>query len=232
MALVNVRYATYNKAMELLPSVELETGPDVSAAIIWLHGLGADGHDFEPIIPELKLPPEQSTRFILPHAPSRKITINNGMGMPAWFDIFEQGERHIDTGQLLLSAAAIHQLIDREIERGIASEQIILVGFSQGGAVCLHAGLTYDKPLAGILGLSTFFPTAEAITPHPANSSLPIQIYHGTQDPVLPEWMAENTIKYLKNLGYNPNYKSYPIPHSVCTEEIADISAWIQNIFL
>lgn len=218
--------------MELLQSVEIETGSDVAASVIWLHGLGSNGHDFEPIVPELKLPESMPVRFILPHAPSIPITINGGMVMPAWFDILEHGERHINVGQLLGSAAAIHQLIDHEIERGISSEQILLVGFSQGGAVCLQAGLTYDQPLAGILGLSTFFPTAEAVTPHPANTSLPIQIYHGSEDPMLPEWMAENTIKYLKKLGYAPAYKTYPMPHSVCTEEIADISTWIQNIFV
>jgi len=218
--------------MELLPSIEIETGSDVTASVIWLHGLGADGHDFEPIIPELKLPAATAVRFVLPHAPTIPITINGGMVMPAWFDILEHGERHINVGQLLASAGAIHQLIDREIERGISSEQILLVGFSQGGAVCLQAGLTYDQPLAGILGLSTFFPTAEAVTPHPANTSLPIQIFHGSEDPLLPEWMAENTIKYLKKLGYAPAYKTYPMLHSVCSEEITDISSWLQKIIL
>lgn len=218
--------------MEILPAVEIETGPAARAAVIWLHGLGADGHDFEPIVPELKLPAELPVRFILPHAPAIPITINGGMVMPAWFDILQHGERHVNATQLLTSAAAVHKLIDREIERGIASEQVMLVGFSQGGAVCLQAGLTYDKPLAGILGLSTFFPTADAVTPHPANSSLPIRIFHGTLDPLLPEWMAENTIKYLKKLGYNPDYRSYPMQHSVCSEEIADIGAWIREILL
>ena len=218
--------------MELLPAIEIESQSNATASVIWLHGLGADGHDFEPIIPELKLPDSMAVRFILPHAPAKPITINGGVVMPAWFDILEHGERHIDVAQLLASTAEIHKFIDREVERGIASEQILLVGFSQGGAVCLQAGLTYDKPLAGILGLSTFFPTAEAVVPHPANASLPIQIFHGTLDPLLPEWMAENTIKYLKKLGYTPGYKTYPMPHSVCTEEIADISDWLQKTLI
>ena len=218
--------------MEILPALEIETGKDVTASIIWLHGLGADGHDFEPIVPELKLPGTMSVRFILPHAPIKSITINGGMEMRAWFDILKHGERHIDVGQLMASSAEIHKFIDREIERGIASEQIVLVGFSQGGAVCLQAGLTYDKPLAGILGLSTFFPTAEAVSPHPANASLPVQIFHGTQDPVLPEWMAENTIKYLRKLGYQPGFKNYPMQHSVCSEEIADISSCLQKVLI
>jgi len=218
--------------MELLATIEIETGPQVCASVIWLHGLGSDGHDFEPIIPQLQLQHKQGVRFVLPHAPSIPITINGGMIMPAWFDILEHGERHIDSGQLLASSAAIHKLIDREIENGIASDKIILVGFSQGGAVCLQAGLTYDQPLGGILGLSTFFPSAEAVSPHPANAGLPIQIFHGSQDPMLPEWMAENTVKHLKKLGYHPACKSYPMPHSVCHEEIADISAWLKSILL
>jgi phospholipase/carboxylesterase len=218
--------------MEMLPAVEIETAPYVTAAVIWLHGLGADGHDFEPVVPELGLPSDKGVRFVLPHAPAKSITINGGIMMRAWFDILQHGERFVDTGQLLASAAMVHKLIDREIERGVASEQIVLVGFSQGGAVCLQAGLTYDKPLAGILGLSTFFPTAEAVTPHPANASLPIKIYHGTLDPMLPEWMAENTIKFLKKLGYNPDYKSYPMQHSVCSEEVRDISADLQSLIL
>ena len=218
--------------MELLPAIEIETGEAVTASIIWLHGLGADGHDFEPIVPELKLPESMAVRFILPHAPVKSITINGGMEMRAWFDIVQHGERHVDFGQLLASSAEIHKFIDQEIERGVSSEQILLVGFSQGGAVCLQAGLTYDKPLAGILGLSTFFPTAEAVSPHPANASLPIQIFHGSLDPLLPEWMAENTIKYLKKLGYHPEYKSYPMPHSVCSEEITDIAEWLQNTLI
>lgn len=224
--------AHYNRVMDYLPAIEIEPASQAMASVIWLHGLGADGHDFEPIIPELKLPAGLAVRFILPHAPSVPITINGGMVMPAWFDILEHGERNINVAQLMASTAAIHKLIDREIERGIASEQVLLVGFSQGGAVCLQAGLTYDKPLGGILGLSTFFPTADAITPHPANQSLPIGIFHGTEDPILPEWMAENTIKYLQRLGYHPGFKNYSMPHSVCSEEIQDVSGWIQELLL
>lgn len=218
--------------MDILSAVEIETGPAVNAAVIWLHGLGSDGHDFEPIIPELKINRATGVRFVLPHAPKLPITINGGMEMPAWFDILEHGERHIDVAQLLASTAAIHKLIDREIERGIASDQIILVGFSQGGAVCLQAGLTYDKPLAGVLGLSTFFPTAEAVTPHPANTGLQFALYHGTEDPVLPEWMAQNTIKHLKALGYDPEFRTYPMPHSVCSTEIRDIADKLQSLLV
>ncbi|MEK9648713.1 MAG: dienelactone hydrolase family protein [Gammaproteobacteria bacterium] len=218
--------------MEFLPAIEIETRDKITASVIWLHGLGADGHDFEPVISELKLPESIGVRFILPHAPIKTITINGGMQMRAWFDILEHGERHIDVDQLMASSAEIHKLIDREVERGVASEQVVLVGFSQGGAVCLQAGLTFDKPLAGILGLSTFFPTAEVVEPHPANTNLPIQIYHGSEDPLLPEWMAKNTIKYLGKMGYQPVYKSYPMTHSVCSREIADIAQHLQSILI
>lgn len=224
--------AQYNGAMEALTAIEIETGPEIGAAVIWLHGLGSNGHDFEPIVPELHMPADHGVRFILPHAPTIPVTINGGISMPGWFDILEHGERHIDAGQLLASAAQVHRLIDGEVAKGVPSEQIVLVGFSQGGAVCLQAGLTYDKPLGGILGLSTFFPTAEAITPHPANTGLPIHIYHGSLDPMLPEWMAENTIKYLKHLGYAPEYKSYPMQHSVCTQEIQDIAATLKGLLI
>lgn len=216
--------------MEILPAVEIESGPQVKAAVIWLHGLGADGHDFEPIIPEMGFGADAGVRFVLPHAPVISITINGSIPMRAWFDILKHGERHIDVAQLLASTAAVHKLIDREIDNGVDSENIVLVGFSQGGAVCLQAGLTYDKPLGGLLGLSTFFPTAEAVTPHPANASLPIQIFHGSEDALLPEWMAQNTVKYLKALGYTPGYKTYPMGHSVCQEEIRDIADWLHTL--
>lgn len=218
---------------ELLPCIEIEPSTEANAAIIWLHGLGANGHDFEGIVPELNLPSTMAVRFILPSAGSLPITINNGHVMPAWFDILALGtERSINAHQLLASTAAIHQLIDRELERGIASDRIILAGFSQGGAVNFQAGLTYDKPLAGILALSTFFPTADAIEPHPANHALPIQVFHGTEDPVLDISMAENTVKYLQDLGYHPKYKTYPIVHTVSMDEIRDISEWFQDILL
>lgn len=216
--------------MEILPAVEIHTGPEDKASVIWLHGLGANGNDFEPIIPELGFDSDSGVHFVLPHAPRRAITINGGMAMPAWFDIIKHGERHIDVDQLLASTAAVHKLIDREIENGIDSENIVLVGFSQGGAVCLQAALTYDKPLGGLIGLSTFFPSAEVVKPHPANGGLHIQIYHGSEDALLPEWMAQNTVKYLKGMGYKPGYQTYPMGHSVCAEEIRDIAEWLHGV--
>lgn len=215
---------------EYLPAVELNARSEAKASIIWLHGLGADGHDFTPIVPELGLPESPAVRFIFPHAPEKAITINKGYVMRAWFDILEPGkERAIDFGQLLASTAAIHKLIDRETERGIDSQNILLAGFSQGGAVGFQAALTYDKPLAGFLALSTWFPTAESIEVHPANSSLPIAVYHGTEDPVLPLRMAENTLRYLSEMNLTPEYETYPMAHSVCSQEIHDIGAFIRS---
>lgn len=214
---------------ELLPCVELEPANAATAAVIWLHGLGADGHDFEPIVPELQLPAELAVRFVFPHAPQLAVTVNNGARMPAWYDILEFGvERKFNAAQLLASAAKVHALIDREIARGIPSDRIVLAGFSQGGAVNFQAGLTYDKPLAAMIALSTYFPTAEALEVHPANAQLPILICHGTADPLLPMSMAKNSKQQLERLGLAPQFKSYFMQHSVCAQEIADISEFMQ----
>lgn len=216
---------------EYLPALILEPRQAADAAIIWLHGLGADGHDFEAIVPELRLPDSLAVRFVFPHAPSMPVTLNNGFVMPAWFDVEAlDGERQINSHQLLASAAAVHRLIDREVEAGIASDRIMLAGFSQGGAVNYQAALTYDKPLAGLLALSAFFPTAEAVTPHPANHRLPILVCHGSEDNVLDLSLGERSVSHLQKLGYHPEFRIYPMPHSVCMEEIRDISAWIQGL--
>lgn len=215
---------------DLLPRLEIEPATPATASIIWLHGLGANGHDFEPIVPELRLPRELAIRFIFPHAPQIPVTVNHGYVMPAWYDILEFGtERKFNAAQLLASAAAVHALIDREIERGIPADRILLIGFSQGGAVNYQAGLTYDKPLAGMVALSTYFPTAEAIEVHPANAQLPIMICHGTNDDVLPLAMAMNSKRHLEKLNVAPEFHTYPMPHSVCADEVADISAFIQK---
>lgn len=214
---------------ELLPCVELEPAGAATAAVIWLHGLGADGHDFEPIVPELHLPTTLAVRFIFPHAPQLAVTVNNGARMPAWYDILEFGtERKFNAAQLLASAAQVHALIDREIARGVPSDRIVLAGFSQGGAVNFQAGLTYDKPLAAMIALSTYFPTAEAVQVHPANAQLPILICHGSADPLLPMSMAKNSKLQLERLGFTPQFKSYFMQHSVCPQEILDISAFMQ----
>lgn len=220
---------------DLLPCeiVEPPAGQEEDAAVIWLHGLGASGHDFLPLLPELRLPPTLALRFVFPHAPAIPVTINAGYVMPAWYDISSLGEeRHFNAPQLLASAAAVHKLIDRELARGVASERILLAGFSQGGAVNFQAALTYDKPLGGLLALSTYFPSADAVEVHPANHRLPILLCHGRQDPVLPLAMAERARERLVHLGFHPDFRLYDMDHSVCLEEVGDIAAWIGGLLL
>ena len=215
--------------MSYLACVEIEPKSTADAAVIWLHGLGADGHDFEAVVPELNLPASVAIRFIFPHAPSMPVTINGGMVMPSWYDILEMNiELKHDEQQLLNSADAISKLIDREIERGIDSRRIIIAGFSQGGAVGYQSALTYPKPLAGLLGLSSYFATSQSIVYNPANDELPIQIFHGTADPVVPESLGQQSYDLLIEKGYQANYKTYSMEHSVCMDEIADISTWLQ----
>lgn len=217
--------------MEYLPTVEVEPKQAAKASVIWLHGLGADGHDFEAIVPELKLSDDLAIRFIFPHAPKMPVTINNGYVMPAWYDILEMNiDRKVDVLQLEKSAQAIAALIEREIQRGVPSEKILLAGFSQGGAVAYQCGLTYAKPLAGILALSTYFATAETIKTHTANSDIPIHIFHGTKDPVVPEFLGQQARDVLKHMGYRCTYRTYPMEHSVVMDEIVDLSAEIRAL--
>jgi phospholipase/carboxylesterase len=218
--------------MSLLPTVELVSpaGASPKASIIWLHGLGSDGHDFAGIVPELHLPDDLGVRFVFPHAPSMPVTINNGFVMPAWYDILEMDiGRTVDTEQLMQSAAAVHALIEREIERGIDSRRIILAGFSQGGAVILQAALSCPRPLAGALSLSSYFPTVDMVVPQVANRELPILVCHGTRDPVVDETLGKKAEADLRALGHPTQYRSYPMEHSVCIEEIRDISKWFQE---
>ena len=217
---------------ELLPAVEIEPAVPAKASVIWLHGLGADGHDFEPVIPALNLPAELAVRFILPHAPSLPVTVNNGYVMPAWYDIIRFGEeREFNRGQLLASAKKIHALIDREIARGVPSHRILLAGFSQGGAVNFEAGLTYPQPLAGIIALSTYFPTADSVELHPSQAGIPVQICHGSVDPIVPIQMARNARRQLERLGIVPEFRTYVMGHEVCIEELGDIAAMVKLCF-
>ncbi|MEZ5535465.1 MAG: dienelactone hydrolase family protein [Thiolinea sp.] len=216
--------------MDYLPALEYETAPAPTAAVIWLHGLGADGNDFRPIVPELKLPQTPGIRFIFPHAPAIPVTVNNGYVMPAWYDILEMDiDRKVDVKQLEASAAKITDLIDREIERGIASERIVIAGFSQGGAVAYQTALSYPKPLGGLLAMSTYFATADSIKPHDANSGLPIGVFHGTADPVVPESLGQKAVKTLTGMGYKPEYMTYPIEHNVSLQEIQDLSGFLKE---
>lgn len=219
--------------MEYLPAVELEypENAPVDGSVIWLHGLGADGNDFVPIVPQLNLPATRGTRFVFPHAPSIPVTINNGFVMPAWYDIKELDvDRHVDEAQLKQSAQWVHDLIDREIERGVVPERIIVAGFSQGGAVAFEAALTYPRTLAGIIALSTYFATAASVDINPVQNTLPILVCHGTHDPVVPELLGRKSVAQLQNLGFTPEYESYPMEHAVCPQEIAMIGDWIRRV--
>ncbi len=219
--------------MHYLPAVELEypKGRVVNASIIWLHGLGADGNDFAPIVPQLTLPEGLAIRFIFPHAPSIPVTINNGYVMPAWYDIKQMDvDRHVDIEQLQKSAGWVHDFIDREIERGIPSERILIAGFSQGGAVSFEAALSYPKRLAGVMALSTYFPTASTVKVEPVQKSLPVLICHGTRDPVVPETLGIASKMALQTMGFAPEYRTYPMEHAVCPQEINDIAQWIGNL--
>ena len=204
------------------------THPKPDAAIIWLHGLGANGHDFVPIVPELALPAEAKIRFIFPHSPQLSVTINGGMVMPAWYDILELSlDRKIDHKHILSSSQAIHTLLRHELDQGIASERLLLAGFSQGGAVVYEAGLSFDQPLGGLMALSTYFPTHETVAIHPANRAVPIHISHGTADPIVPLALGQKAHKILREYGFQAEFRSYPMPHSVCPEQVRDLSAWI-----
>ena len=213
----------------LLPCVEIASD-NATHSVIWLHGLGANGHDFEPIVDELTL--AQNIRFIFPHAPEIPVTINNGMIMPAWYDIrLSQIDMAQDADGIKKSQHEILALIERETERGIKSENIILAGFSQGGAIALHTALRYEKPLAGIMALSTYLPLAETVEHeiNDANINTPIFLAHGIHDPVVPLQLASNTQTTLNKLGYSTELKKYEMEHSVCPEEIDNISDWINT---
>jgi len=206
--------------MSLLSCLEIEPQIPANASVIWLHGLGADGYDFEPIAKELDLPDSLAIRFIFPHAPSIPVTINNGMVMPAWYDVLGMAiDEKIDIEGIRVSAEKINQLISREITRGIQSQRIIVAGFSQGGAVAYECALSYPQKLGGLLALSTYFASYNDLD------------CHGIEDPVVPEFLGQRAIKRLKAKGYNPSYTSYPMQHSVCVEEIDDISIWLRKVF-
>ena len=216
--------------MQELQYIELETNPNPTAAVIWLHGLGASGHDFEPVVPELGLPDNAAVRFIFPHAPNMPVTINGGMTMPAWYDIKAMDiDRVVDTDQLMASSDAVAKLVDREIERGVKSENIVIAGFSQGGAVAYELGLSYPKRLAGIIALSTYFATAKTVKRSEANRDIPIRIYHGTFDPMVPEALGRQSVEKLQEMGFEPTYETYPMEHSVCMEEIVDIGKFLRD---
>lgn len=215
----------------LLPFLEIADDKS-EHSVIWLHGLGADGHDFEPIVAELNL--NQPVRFIFPHAPEMPVSINNGMRMPAWYDIksMQINQQQDETG-IRQSQQSLLALIEHEAARGIKSENLIIAGFSQGGAIALHTALRYDKPLAGIMGLSTYLPLADKAESeiNDANKNTPFFLAHGVYDPVIPIELAIDTQQRLNDLGFPGKLKKYNMEHSVCAEEINDISHWINQCF-
>jgi phospholipase/carboxylesterase len=213
-----------------LESVEIASRGAPELAVIWLHGLGADGHDFEAIVPELRL--RRPVRFVFPHAPIRPVTINNGLEMRAWYDIVGFDAAREDGAGIRASAAAITRLVDRELERGITADRIVLAGFSQGGAIALHLALREPRRLAGVLALSTYLPLAGSLAQEKsaANVALPIFMAHGEYDPVIPLASADASRKILEREGYAVDWHVYPMPHSVCAPEVAAIAAWLEAL--
>jgi len=203
------------------------------ASVIWMHGLGADGTDFVPLVPELRLPDNVAPRFVFPNAPVRPVTVNNGMSMPAWYDIYSFGIKdREDAAGIGASAALVHGLIERERTAGISAARIVLAGFSQGGAVALQAGLRYAQPLAGILALSTYLPLAATLAAEAAaaNRAIPILMCHGRQDPVVPLELARKSIETLSAAGYTPRLLEYAMEHTLCAEEVVAISQWLTQV--
>ena len=217
--------------MALLPAVEFEIGEKPDCCVIWLHGLGADGNDFAPIVPDLGLPEDLSVRFIFPHAPRIPVTINGRLVMPAWYDILEMNiDRRVDMEGLMTSARAVSLFIDRELDRGISSRRIVIAGFSQGGAVAYQVALSCKVRLCGLLAMSSYFATSEEIEFEPVNRDLPIEIMHGMYDPVVPEKLGRKALEFLEEHGYSPNYRTYPMEHNVCMVQIQDIGFWLKKI--
>lgn len=220
--------------MSALPeTVEIETGPQPRASVVWLHGLGADGHDFEPIVPELVARGERALRFVFPHAPVRPVTLNNGYPMRAWYDIvgIDRRSRQDEEG-IRGSDAVIRGLIEREKTRGVPAERIVLAGFSQGGAMAVFTGTRYPERLAGILGLSCYPVLAHTFEAErsPANAQTPILLAHGSHDPMVDVRLGEEQRALLVAAGYPVQWHTYPMPHSVCPEEVLHVRDWLRRI--
>ncbi|GHD69197.1 carboxylesterase [Luteimonas padinae] len=218
----------------LLECIERETGPQPSWSILWLHGLGADGHDFVPIVPELLRRGWPALRFVFPHAPVRPVTINNGVPMRAWYDIVDIDlANRADESGVSQSVEQVEALVAREVERGVPRSRIILAGFSQGGAVTLAAGLRSADPLGGLVALSTYVPAAPKARAALAVGAerQPVFMAHGSQDPVVPFQAGQQSAALLRELGFEVEWHAYPMPHSVCAEEIRDLGDWLAKRF-
>ena len=218
---------------ESADAVELAPAAAATAAVIWLHGLGADGHDFVPIVPELRLPAAPAIRFLFPHAPIRGVTLNMGMRMRAWYDIKSlSSDNRADEAGLSESATRIAGLVDRERQCGIATNRIVVAGFSQGGAIAMHAALRYPEALAGVLLLSTYLPLSEALAAElaEANRRTPVWMGHGIYDPLLPVALGMAARDFLRAQGYAVEWKEYPMQHQVCQQEVTDIGKWLAGV--
>jgi len=215
-------------------AIVIEPGNAHKASVIWLHGLGADGHDFEAIVPELGLPDEPGIRFIFPNAPIRPVSINNGMSMRAWYDVKSPNLHELeDMESITESSNLINNYINTEIGAGIEPDKIILAGFSQGGAIALHTGLRFSPPLAGILALSTYLPLPDQFKNEAgSNNDLPIMMAHGVFDPVVPIEQGRSSCQTLKDHGYSVEWYEYTMQHAVCLEEINAIGTWIKNLLI
>lgn len=225
-------------SLELPETVEINPVNPPTGAVIWLHGLGADGHDFEPVVPELKLDGHLDVRFVFPHAPVREVTINNGIAMRAWYDILtlDRGGPQDEQG-IRESAALLEDLIEREHARGIPFDRIVVAGFSQGGAIALHTALRFPHQLCGLLALSTWLPLQHTLDEEvfgdnaAQGSGIPILIAHGTFDPMLPLALGRQSCNLLEGAGYSVEWHEYPMAHAVCPQEITDIRAWLLRVF-
>jgi phospholipase/carboxylesterase len=219
---------------EQLSTVEIHPGSEHKYSVIWLHGLGADGHDFEGLVPDLNLDAKAHIHFIFPNAPIQPVTINGGMSMRSWYDILEMSlDRKVDIGGIYNSASLIAPLIQQEIDKGILSNNILLAGFSQGGVIALHTGLRYPDQLAGIVALSTYLPTIEQLNTErsAANNDTPIFMAHGIIDPIVAVESGKAAFDKLKSMNYNIKWHDYLMEHSLCAEEIQHISMFINSIF-
>lgn len=217
------------------PPVEVETAPNPIASVILLHGLGADGHDFEAVVPELRLPRDLAVRFIFPHAPMRAVTINAGFVMRAWYDILPGASGFLENSQHIReSQEIVHVLIQRELERGIPVSRVLLAGFSQGGAIALYTGLRYPQRLAGLLILSGYLPISSGLAQerHNANRDIPVFMAHGEDDPLVPLSRASESRQCLQHYGYEVDWRTYPMAHAVCAAELADVTSWFTRLFV